>query len=92
MIAFALIIRPAYEWAHRRIDRLLFNERYDYLEALRLLFTEADALAGSPELGARLAELIRRVLTAAGQQAQLGPCDPAAIKRAVVEYLGRTYR
>jgi uncharacterized membrane protein len=39
MIAFALIMRPAYEWARRRIDRLFFSERYDYLEALRNLFT-----------------------------------------------------
>jgi len=64
MIAFALIMRPAYEWARRRINRLFFSERYDYLEALRNLFTTADALASPQELGTNLTELIRRVLQA----------------------------
>ena len=64
MVAFALVLRPTYEWARRRVDRLFFSERYDYLEALRNLVTNADALTGSQELGSNLTDLVRRVLLA----------------------------
>ena len=64
MVAFALIMRPTYEWARRRVDRLFFSERYDYLEALRNLVTNADAATGSQELGSNLTDLIRRILLA----------------------------
>jgi signal transduction histidine kinase/ActR/RegA family two-component response regulator len=64
MIAYALIMLPVYEWARRRIDRLFFSERYDYLEALRNLVASSEGPSSSQTLGSRLAEMIRRALQA----------------------------
>jgi signal transduction histidine kinase/ActR/RegA family two-component response regulator len=65
LVAFALLLWPAHEWARRRVDRLFYSERYDYLEALRSLGRTADPRSDSLELGRRLTELVRGALRAA---------------------------
>jgi signal transduction histidine kinase/CheY-like chemotaxis protein len=64
LVAFALLLWPAYEWARRRVDRLVYSERYDYLEALRSLARAAGPYSQSMELGSRLTELVRGALRA----------------------------
>ena len=64
MIAYALIMWPAYEWARERLDRLFSSKRYDYMEALRDLARNADALSGFHEATHKLTEIVHQALNA----------------------------
>jgi signal transduction histidine kinase/ActR/RegA family two-component response regulator len=64
MIAYALVMWPAYEWARWRLGRLFKAEKYDHLQALRDLARGADALNDSAETSRRLTALVRRALNA----------------------------
>jgi signal transduction histidine kinase len=64
MIAYALVVWPAYEWARWRLGRLFNAENYDHLQALRDLARGADSLNDSAETSSRLTALVRRALNA----------------------------
>ena len=64
VLAFALLLRPAYEWARLGVDRLFYRERYDYLEALRGMSKSADTVNSLEQFGPKLTELVRGALRA----------------------------
>ena len=64
IVAYALVMWPAYEWARRSLDRLFNSERYDHLQALRDLARGADAFSGSHETASKLTALMQQALNA----------------------------
>jgi signal transduction histidine kinase/ActR/RegA family two-component response regulator len=64
MVAYALVMWPAYEWARFRLDSLFSSERYNHLEALRDLARGADAFSDSHETSSRLTALMQGALNA----------------------------
>jgi two-component system NtrC family sensor kinase len=89
VFAFALLLRPAYEWARHGVDRLFYRERYDYLQALRGMVSRADTVNSLEQFGLKLTELVRGALRASsvsllqpaadGQELCLMAKDGAAI-------------
>ncbi len=64
MLAYILVMWPAYEWARWRVERLLASERFDHLQELRELARSADSLGGSRQTACRLTSLVQRALNA----------------------------
>jgi signal transduction histidine kinase/ActR/RegA family two-component response regulator len=64
VLAFALLLRPAYEWARLGVDRLFYRERYDYLEVLRGLVRSADTFSSLEQFSPKLTELVRGAMRA----------------------------
>jgi signal transduction histidine kinase/ActR/RegA family two-component response regulator len=64
VFSFALLLRPAYEWARLGVDRLFYRERYDYLQALRGMVSSADTVNSLEQFGPKLTELVRGALRA----------------------------
>jgi signal transduction histidine kinase/ActR/RegA family two-component response regulator len=79
IIAYALIMWPAYEWARERLDRLFSSKRYDYMEALRDLARNADALSDSQEATEKLTEIVHRALNASFASLLQPMADSAAL-------------
>ncbi len=64
IIVYALFMWPSYEWAREQLDRLFKSKRYDYMESLRDLARNADALSDSHEATEKLTEIVHRALSA----------------------------
>jgi signal transduction histidine kinase/CheY-like chemotaxis protein len=64
IVAYALVMWPAYEWARRSLDRLFNSEKYDHLQKMRDLARGADAFSGSHETSSKLTALMQRALNA----------------------------
>jgi signal transduction histidine kinase/CheY-like chemotaxis protein len=64
MGVFGVLMWPAYEWARRRVDRLLFSARHDLLEQVRALARNVDATTGFEEVASRLTRIVSQALNA----------------------------
>jgi signal transduction histidine kinase/ActR/RegA family two-component response regulator len=64
LLAYVVLMWPAYEWARWRLEKLFSSERLDHMQALRELARSPGLIDGSREAVGRLLDLVQRALTA----------------------------
>lgn len=62
ILVLAVVLRPLYSWAQRRVDKLFYRDRYDYLAALEQFGSQAQSVTSLEKLGANMLKLITGAL------------------------------
>ncbi len=62
LLLLAAGLQPLWRWAQRVVDKLFYQERYDYLRALEDFSQEAHDIGDLKQLGSSLVKLIGRAL------------------------------
>jgi len=66
LIILALILRPAWSWSQRLVDRWFYRERYDFLKALQKLGQETHSVVNLDELSLSFVRLVSQALQTSG--------------------------
>lgn len=62
IVLTAVLLRPLYGWAQRKVDKLFYRDRYDYLKALEQFGREAQSIKDLDNLGLTIVKLIKGAL------------------------------